>query len=407
MQDNIRAIKILPVLFWATFFCLPLPAQITVTGYNHVALSVKDIEASARFYREIIGLEPVDVPEHLKAIRSWFRIAPGQELHLLAGRTFPVTNNDPNAAHFSLTIPDADPVEAYLKNKGLPYLRQQRFDGAWQIYITDPDGYFIELNEPKVPWRYLLNGKDLGGWDTYLGAPFPATGEDRTGIAPIGLNKDPKQVFGMVTEDGQKALHITGEQFGGISTTEEFENYHLQFQFKWGKLKWHPRENSKMDSGVLYHAVGEHGADWGFWMQSQELQIQEGDCGDYWGLVGAGFDIPAKKQGEKDWAYDPKGTMVTFSEKSPAGRHCIKSGGIEKPAGEWNTIDLYCFGDTAVHVVNGQVVMVLYHSRRPDANGTVPFTKGKIQIQSEGAEVFYRNIRIRAIDRIPESVRMP
>ncbi len=384
------------------FLALTLQAQITVTGYNHVALSVKDIEASARFYREIMGLEPVAVPDHLKAIRSWFKIAPGQELHLLAGRVFPVTNNDPNMGHFALTIPDADPVEAYLKTKGLPYLRQQRFDGAWQIYIADPDGYFIELNEPKVPWRYLLNGKNLDGWDTYLGPPFPEKGDDRTGVKPVGLNTDPKQVFTMVMEDGMAAMHISGEQFGGISTHEEFENYHLQLQFKWGKRKYHPRENAKMDSGVLYHANGEHGADWGFWMQSQEFQVQEGDCGDYWGVAGAVADIPAKKQGEKEWIYDPKGTQMTFIDKTPTGRHCIKNPDAEKPTGEWNTLDLYCFGDTAVHLMNGKVVMMLYKSRRPAASGGFePLKRGKIQIQSEGAEIFYRNIRVLPIAQLP------
>ena len=124
-------------------------AQITITGYNHVALAVSNIDSSAYFYREIIGLEPVPVPENLKAIRSWFKIAPGQELHLLAGRTLPVANNDKHGAHFSFSIPDADPVEAYLKAKGIPYIRQQRFDKPWQVNITDPDGYVIELNEPK------------------------------------------------------------------------------------------------------------------------------------------------------------------------------------------------------------------------------------------------------------------
>ncbi len=134
-------------LFLAPFF---LSAQISITGYNHVALAVKNIDSSAYFYREIVGLEPIAVPDNLKAIRSWFKIAPGQELHLLAGRTDPVTNNDRNGAHFALSIPNADPVEEYLKKKGIPYHRQQRFDKAWQIYITDPDGYVIELNEPKL-----------------------------------------------------------------------------------------------------------------------------------------------------------------------------------------------------------------------------------------------------------------
>lgn len=67
-----------------------------ILGYNHVALSVANVDSSARFYREILGLEVIAVPEELKAIRAWFKIVPGQELHLLAGRTAPVANNDRN-----------------------------------------------------------------------------------------------------------------------------------------------------------------------------------------------------------------------------------------------------------------------------------------------------------------------
>lgn len=140
------------ILFTAFVFLilcnLSLSGQITITGYNHVALAVKDIAASARFYREVIGLQPIEVPEDLREIRAWFIIAPGQELHLLAGREAE-SSDDRNGRHYSLSIPNADPVEKYLKEKGLPYHRQKRFDGASQIYITDPDGYVIELNEPK------------------------------------------------------------------------------------------------------------------------------------------------------------------------------------------------------------------------------------------------------------------
>lgn len=82
------------------------------------------------------------------AIRRWFQIAPNQQLHLLLGRNEPVTNNDKNGGHFSLTIPKNSADK--MKEKSLPYHRQKRFDGAFQIYVTDPDGYVIELNEPKV-----------------------------------------------------------------------------------------------------------------------------------------------------------------------------------------------------------------------------------------------------------------
>ena len=124
---------------------------ITILSYNHVGLAVKDLKASVAFYREIIGLSPLEVPDNMLAIRRWFSVAPGQELHLLLGRENPVANNDKNGAHFSLSIPtnSADGIEAFLKEKNVPYHRQKRFDGAYQIYVTDPDGYVIELNEPK------------------------------------------------------------------------------------------------------------------------------------------------------------------------------------------------------------------------------------------------------------------
>ena len=55
---------------------------------------------------------------------------------------------------------------------------------------------------------------------------------------------------------------------GGISTTQEYENDHLKLNFKWGQTKYRPKENNKRHSGLLYHAVGNHGADGGFWMRS-------------------------------------------------------------------------------------------------------------------------------------------
>lgn len=124
---------------------------INILSYNHVGLAVKDLKTSVVFYRDIIGLSPLDVPDNMLAIRRWFRVAPGQELHLLLGRENPVANNDKNGAHFSLSIPtnSADEIEAFLKEKNVAYHRQKRFDGAYQIYVTDPDGYVIELNEPK------------------------------------------------------------------------------------------------------------------------------------------------------------------------------------------------------------------------------------------------------------------
>ncbi len=74
----------------------------------------------------------------------------------------------------------------------------------------------------------------------------------------------------------------------------------------------------------------------------------------------------------------------------------------EAPLGEWNTLDLYCFGDQSVHIVNGKVVMLLFNSRQSDNGRIIPLKKGKIQLQSEGAELFYKEIKLQSIKEIPE-----
>ncbi|HEY5824651.1 MAG TPA: DUF1080 domain-containing protein [Cyclobacteriaceae bacterium] len=260
---------------------------------------------------------------------------------------------------------------------------------------------FQTANDAK--WRSLFNGKDFTGWDTYVGPAYDKA-QDKFAGDPLGLNNDPNHIFSVIKEDGKSAIRISGEQFGGISTREEFKNYHLRLEFKWGTLKWEPKKDKKRDSGILYHAVGAHGADGGFWMRSQEFQIQEGDCGDYWGVAGGAFDVRAMPRKEKEYVYDAAGPLLTFSEKSQFSRQCIKSKDAEKPTGQWNIIDIYCFGSTSVHMVNGVVVMALYNSRQETEDDELPLTKGKIQIQSEGAEVFYSNIQIQPIQKLPENL---
>ena len=255
----------------------------------------------------------------------------------------------------------------------------------------------------KERWEALFNGTDLAGWDTYLGPKFDTIRNDWDTV-PIGFNTDPSNVFGMVALDGEKVLRISGEHFGGISTIREFENYHLQLQFKWGQLKWPPRENDVRDGGLMYHAVGPQGADGGFWMRSQEFQIEEGDCGDYWACAGAIFDIKAKMDQDSTYVYSEDGELLTFSTVSPLGRYCKKNRDAEKPSGEWNTLDLYCVGNTSVHMVNGVVTMILQNSRQLEGDTEIPLTKGKIQFESEGAELFLRNVQISFIDKLPEEM---
>lgn len=257
---------------------------------------------------------------------------------------------------------------------------------------------------PGGGWTTLFNGKDLTGWDSYLGPPLDSTGKKLSDI-PVGLNNDPRHVFSVVNDGGENVIRISGEEIGAISTQTEFGNYHLQLQFRWGTLTWGAKKHKKMDSGVLYHSVGPYGADYDAWMRSQEFQVEQGNVGEYWGVAGGTADIPAVRKSDSQYVYTPGAPIYTFSANSKVGRHCFKGSDAEKPAGEWNTLDLYCHGDTSVHVVNGKVMMILYHNAQTDKNGQVsPLTKGKIQLQSEGAEVFYKRIRLQSITMIPAPI---
>ncbi len=259
------------------------------------------------------------------------------------------------------------------------------------------------LAQPKAKWVNLFNGKNLNGWDTYLGPELDSAG-NRISKIPVGLNKDPMKVFTVVEQNGENIIRISGQNWGGISTKKEFANYHLQLKFKWGQLTWGKKRGLKKDSGLLYHAVGEQGAQNTPWMRSQEFQIEEGNTGDYWGVSGAVQDIPAIFKGDKNYVYSPAGNLVTFSVTSTAGRHCMKSVDAEAPSGEWNTLDLYCFEDRSIYMVNGKVVMRLFNSSQSDNGQTTPLTKGKIQIQSEGAEIFYKQIKLQGVKQMPASV---
>lgn len=112
---------------------------------NHVAIYVKDLETSYRFYHEVLELESLPRPD-FNFPGAWFRLGKQQELHLIAPREKELTFLKRN--HFALKIKSARQAEELLKNKGVKYTGPKpRPDGAIQIFIQDPDGYYIELFE--------------------------------------------------------------------------------------------------------------------------------------------------------------------------------------------------------------------------------------------------------------------
>jgi hypothetical protein len=265
-----------------------------------------------------------------------------------------------------------------------------------------------------LAWTSLFNGHDLTGWETWLGIPDQSVAglelprdQDGRYTTALGLNVDPKHVFTVVPVDGKQAIRISGEIFGALTGKQEYDDFHLRMEFKWGEKKWPPRENVVRDSGILYYAVGEHGASPNkAWMRSLECQVQEHDVGDYWGVAGSIVDVTGERRsdGKEGLIYFGKGAP-TLEVDRPIPR-AIKAFDNENPTGAWNTVEVLCLRGTCVHAVNGKVNLVLTSPRQPAANGgTAPLAKGRLQIQSEGAEVYYRNIAVRPISAFPEGYR--
>jgi 3-keto-disaccharide hydrolase len=262
-------------------------------------------------------------------------------------------------------------------------------------------------------WRTLWNGKNLDGWTTWMQAPSPTSDvpglkRDDAGkyLEAIGSGRDPLKVFTVAEDvDGRSAIRISGEVFGELRTKESFKDYHLKFQFKWGEKKWPPRDRpeTKRDSGLLYHVHAEPGAEGRTWARSVELQIQEGDVGDLY-AVGSAIAVRSKARPGVTPAiydYDPTGEWFYFSQSHGSSGRCVKQPDNEKPTGEWNTVELIAFGEDSIHIVNGKVVMRLHGPQRIDTKLPEVVTSGPIILQSEGAEVFYRDIQVRPIEAIP------
>ena len=111
---------------------------------NHVAIHVADVERSCAFYRDVLRLESLPRPA-FDFPGAWFRLGSVQELHLIGrviGNVPPVNTNN----HFALRVEDIAAWEQHLRQTVAEFYRkQQRPDGAWQIFLRDPDGHVIEL----------------------------------------------------------------------------------------------------------------------------------------------------------------------------------------------------------------------------------------------------------------------
>ncbi len=194
----------------------------------------------------------------------------------------------------------------------------------------------------------LFNGKDISGWYTFLKTK--------------GKSNDPDTVFSV----SNGLLKITGKEFGYIVTEKSFDNFHLVVEFKWGEKKYPPREDKVRDNGICYYVVATDRV----WPRSVECQVQEGDCGDFWLIDSVTAVVDGVLQGPT------KNTRV------------VKKKDNEKPSGEWNRVEVIANKGKCTHIVNGVIV-----NEATDAS----LRSGRILIQSEGAETYYRKIDIKEL----------
>lgn len=260
----------------------------------------------------------------------------------------------------------------------------------------------------------LLDDK-LSYWYKWIGVPHTSVtglpagtplGDGMNGTA-LGLN-DPKNVFSVVKMDGEKVLKVTGEIYGGLTTKKEYENYHLHLQYKWGSKKWAPRLTLPRDMGIMFHLTGTNeDAFWSVFMQGLECQISEGTSGDLFLVPNKKFTVgtfaEARVNDMKHWDINAPWKDVGAGTKINS---VSRSENYESDSTQWTTEDLYTVGSTAVYLVNGHVVMAFRNTGKVNEDKTTtPLTKGKIQLQSEGAEGYYKDISIQSITDIPDDIK--
>lgn len=226
-----------------------------------------------------------------------------------------------------------------------------------------------------------------------------------TWIRDRGRDTDPKNVFTMQDD----ILRISGEEWGCVTTKEEYSDYHLLLEFKWGEKTWAPRLDRARDSGLLIHSKGEDGGYNGTWMYCLEVQMIEGGTGD---LLVVGDKSPtyeltvpvAEEKHGSSPVFSPDGDPVTMNSgrinwwgRDPEWKDVKDFRGpddVEKPVGEWNRIEVIADGGKITVLLNGIVV-----NRALDCKPK----KGRLQIQSEAAELFVRKVVLTPLDRTEQA----
>ncbi len=239
--------------------------------------------------------------------------------------------------------------------------------------------------DDSATWKPLFNGKNLNGWSVQYASKVPDG-------APA-----PTKFFKV--EDG--AIHVYANDTAGseqpnavLISDADYKDYRLSLEYKWGEKKFAPRLNQVRDAGLLYNV---HRLRTGDWPAAFEAQIQEGDVGDLWAVSARASSTFNPKTGRFTLLEDG-GVPITVGNDGKFER--VRHGRVNEFPG-WNTLEIVVQGDRSMHIVNGVTNMRVSDMKSWDA-GTSSWVKvdhGRIALQAEAAELYYRNIRIRPLTK--------
>jgi len=237
--------------------------------------------------------------------------------------------------------------------------------------VTEPGS--IAAMSDEEGWISLFNGLDLDQW--YMATrdtSYQGKKEEIFGIHEGTIHVYPKQTDGST------------QTFAGLFTKKEYQNYLLSLEYKWGEKKFAPRDNFVRDAGVIVHVYGEDT----IWPNGIECQIQEGDTGDLW-VIGS---KASSRVNETIRNYSPEGNLQVRGDLEKRFHRFHRGYFWERPG--WNKVELEVKEDDAKFFVNGHLVNEAIDMKYWDEENSLwkPLTSGKILIQAEGAELYYKNI---------------
>ncbi|WP_405611055.1 VOC family protein [Polaribacter sp. Asnod1-A03] len=123
----------------------------TTFRFDHIAISVTNVDVSVTFYKKVLKLKEMENTASNSKTR-WMKLGDNKQLHLIPRPDFEIRTN--KAVHFALSIDNLDSFLNHLKDLEIEYSDWTgtsdkdyvRKDGVNQFYFQDPDGYWIEIN---------------------------------------------------------------------------------------------------------------------------------------------------------------------------------------------------------------------------------------------------------------------